>query len=929
MSGVNLRSRVLALVMVSALCSGGALHLTTAASAAAGGKPLNVVLIGDSYAAGNGARKDSGSKGYSPHPAGCYRSNEGWAGRYVRHLRNQGFNVTFVNWACNGGVTRPVLNERHMESVTRGIVLEDLIETAEDAKAAIQRRSCKAKDPNSGERFNTRDVRRGGTSSRGREWLYTCERFLLPQVDVIGEHTDLVLLSTGGNDLGFSQIVTECFALGFRDIDTCKSKVDNATDLARGAMPARLDDVFRGIRAPRPPGQPAGLRPDAKIAYLAYPQLEKSNDYSLKEFDLPIPGRPDFFREYKAGEKIRELGLLGEKTQREAVARANATAGARVTFVHTIKDHFAGPPSHEPDGSPYFENDDRWVAEFDGFDLNEWYHYNSKGHPEVARLLRAYGSFGLAESPRGSNTPDVDLVFAIDTTDSMEDDIAQVKGTATELINLVGLRSSSARFGLVTYKDHPSAGGRPNDYPSRLDLSLTSNRATALAAINALSVEGGGDRSESVYSGIEEAIRMPWRAGVRKVIIVLGDAPAKDPEPVTGYTARQVVADALAVDPAEVHVVEIGPTGSTGLALVAEGTGGSIRTATTAGDVARAITTAITEALERPFAFMGGPYPARVGEPIEFDASGSYDPDGTLVRYDWDFDGDGTVDQTTAGPVVSRTYTAPFEGFGTLRVTDDRGQSALASALVSVTVDGDGTPDDVDNCPSVDNHGQGDADGDGMGDACDPDPGLFPPGPESVYDGAPLTEPDTFATAEPSLVVAAPGVLINDRGGALVSRGRTPPTNGSVEVRADGSFTYRPRPGFSGVDTFDYVAVDGAGAEAVETVTVKVTAAVPQATTPGTVQATPADVSPPSTGVSPHINQSKPAATTITGVRGRSLSRTGAAILATILLGGGLVGAGGLLVVGAQGRREIRRGGRWRPRWVVTRRGRGAWDRKC
>lgn len=72
----------------------------------------------------------------------------------------------------------------------------------------------------------------------------------------------------------------------------------------------------------------------------------------------------------------------------------------------------------------------------------------------------------------------------------------------------------------------------------------------------------GGDTPESMYSGAMTALNLPWRPGVRKVIII-GDAPGKDPEPVTGFTLAAVQAKALAVDPAQIYAVATSNDSST------------------------------------------------------------------------------------------------------------------------------------------------------------------------------------------------------------------------------------------------------------------------------------------------------------------------------------------------------------------------------
>jgi chitodextrinase len=70
-----------------------------------------------------------------------------------------------------------------------------------------------------------------------------------------------------------------------------------------------------------------------------------------------------------------------------------------------------------------------------------------------------------------------------------------------------------------------------------------------------------------------------------------------------------------------------------------------------------------------------------VGEYAWFSGSNSYDPDGTIVSYEWDF-GDGT---TGSGMNIYHAYTSPGIYYVVLTVTDDDGATATDTAIVNVT----------------------------------------------------------------------------------------------------------------------------------------------------------------------------------------------------------------------------------------------------
>jgi len=91
------------------------------------------------------------------------------------------------------------------------------------------------------------------------------------------------------------------------------------------------------------------------------------------------------------------------------------------------------------------------------------------------------------------------------------------------------------------------------------------------------------------------------------------------------------------------------------------------------------------EVAPAPVAVAGGPYQGQGCTPTAFDASASSDANGTLVRYDWDFDDDGNVDTSTDVPSVEHTYLAAYTGRVVLTVIDDEGRTDQDSGDVAVT----------------------------------------------------------------------------------------------------------------------------------------------------------------------------------------------------------------------------------------------------
>jgi PKD repeat protein len=88
------------------------------------------------------------------------------------------------------------------------------------------------------------------------------------------------------------------------------------------------------------------------------------------------------------------------------------------------------------------------------------------------------------------------------------------------------------------------------------------------------------------------------------------------------------------------------------------------------------------------------PLNPNVGQPVTLNGQSSYDPDGTIVTYLWDTNGDGIDD--AVGPLVSKIYSSA--GVITVRLTVIDNDSLSASATQAIVV---GAPGGVPGAPAM------------------------------------------------------------------------------------------------------------------------------------------------------------------------------------------------------------------------------------
>lgn len=125
------------------------------------------------------------------------------------------------------------------------------------------------------------------------------------------------------------------------------------------------------------------------------------------------------------------------------------------------------------------------------------------------------------------NKDNCDIVFAIDATGSMKDDIEEVRKNLVPLLKDEFKNAKNARFGLLFYRDYGDTFSYKN-LPVKF-FDFTADENLFIKNLNSIKIIGieGGDIPEAVYEAIYACSEFySWGENNDRHIILIGDAPA-------------------------------------------------------------------------------------------------------------------------------------------------------------------------------------------------------------------------------------------------------------------------------------------------------------------------------------------------------------------------------------------------------------------
>ncbi|TFH05461.1 MAG: VWA domain-containing protein [Spirochaetales bacterium] len=158
--------------------------------------------------------------------------------------------------------------------------------------------------------------------------------------------------------------------------------------------------------------------------------------------------------------------------------------------------------------------------------------------PDIVETIRRL----IQESPGAS----LDLVVALDTTESMEDNVPYLQEHLVPMLETFVGEKSPLRVGLVYYRDYME------EYLTRR-IDFQDDLSYIQRAVDTIRVAGGRDIPEAVYEALFTSVtRFEWKADDRLVVLI-GDAPPH-PRP-RGSITREIVQRAARDSGVTIHTI--------------------------------------------------------------------------------------------------------------------------------------------------------------------------------------------------------------------------------------------------------------------------------------------------------------------------------------------------------------------------------------
>ncbi|MCK5147598.1 carboxypeptidase-like regulatory domain-containing protein [bacterium] len=197
--------------------------------------------------------------------------------------------------------------------------------------------------------------------------------------------------------------------------------------------------------------------------------------------------------------------------------KGNSIPNANITINSDLGMHCAGKTysngSYLFFPSQYEDNISEYIAEVS--------YQQFKQKFVIKRNDKRIQVFTLDTNKKSPDALPVDILFILDTTGSMGEEINRLKKTIEIInLNLESLSNQSLiRYGMVLYRD------RSDEYITKIT-PFTSNLKQFLGELNNVTVDGGGDTPEALQSALKSAMNdFDWNQDGLRLSFIVTDAP--------------------------------------------------------------------------------------------------------------------------------------------------------------------------------------------------------------------------------------------------------------------------------------------------------------------------------------------------------------------------------------------------------------------